>query len=483
MDSLTPPGTSALKGNKWVVLSVISIGTFMSTLDGGMASVSYPALAEAFHTDTSTVLWVNVAYWVTSVGLLLTLGWLGDLAGRRRVYTLGFVVFTTGILLAAVSSNVWQLIGARIFQGVGLSMVLSNLNALITTSFPSAERGKAMGASGAVAGVGLSMGPLLGGLLLDVLDWRALFYSRVPLGLLGAALAWWLLPPDRVERGRFRMDFLGAAALFGTMATFLLVVNQGGRLGFGSLPVIALALGAAIFTPLLVWSQRRSVRPILDFSLFRSGRYTLSLLALVGHYLSHGGIMLVAPFFLIGALGFSATRMGLFIAVFYIGRTFVAPTAGSLSDKIGPRPFLVLGNLLLTVSLLWLSRLGAGAPEYALLSAMLLAGLGSGLFEPVVTSVVMGSVPGDRLGTASASIATGRHIAFSVGVAMAGAVFTIRERVYLAEMAAMGAATGAAEIEAVARGFSDTVLAGAVLAAVAVAFSLATPASASRVSR
>ena len=454
-----------LSGNKWIVLSVVSIGTLMATLDGGMVGVSYPALAEAFDTDTSTVLWVNVAFWVTSVGLLFTLGWLGDVAGRRRVFTLGFVVFTLGLLMSAGSFTVWQLIGARIFQGIGSSMILSNLNALIADSFPSGERGKALGVSGAVVGVGLSAGPLAAGLLLDALDWRALFYSRAPLGVLGAALGWWLLPRDRVQGGQFRMDFLGAAALFGTLASALLVVNQGGRQGFGSPTVLGLAVAAGVFLPVLVWSQTRSVRPILGFSLFRSRQYTVSLLILGSHYLSHGGILLVAPFFFIESLGFSATKMGLFIAAFYIGRTVFAPVSGRLSDRFGPRPFLVLGNLFLAVALLWLSGLGTGASEAALLSAMLLAGVGSAFFEPVVTSVIMGSVPQDRLGTASASIATGRHVAFAIGVAVAGAIYAIRERVYLADMA---------EVEAIARGFGDTVLSGVALAAVAVVLSLFT---------
>ena len=279
---------------RWVVLSVVSIGTLMSTLDGGMVNVSYPALATAFETDPSTVLWVTVAFWATSVGLLLTLGWLGDVAGRRRMFTLGFVVFTLALLLAAGAFNIWQLIGARIFQALGSAMMLSNLNAIITANFPTNERGKAMGVSGAVVGVGLSAGPLAGGLLLDALGWRALFYSRVPLGLLGAVLGWWLLPRDRVERPQFTVDYLGAFALFGTLASLLLFVNQGGKLGFGTPTVVGMAVAAGIFLSVMVWTERRSVRPIVDFMLFKTGQYGLAVSVLASHYLSHTGIILVA---------------------------------------------------------------------------------------------------------------------------------------------------------------------------------------------
>ena len=451
----------------------------MSTVDGGIVNVAYPSLSVAFETDTSTVLWVTVAFWVTNVGLLLTLGWLGDVAGRRRVFTAGFVVFTLGMLMSAVSLNVWHLIGSRIVQGVGSSMLLSNLNAFITASFPAGERGKAMGVSGAVVGVGLAAGPLIGGFLLDVLDWRALFYTRAPLGVLGAALGWSLLPRDPAGIGRFRIDLIGAGALFGTMAAFLLVVNQGGRLGFTSTPVIGMAIAATIFTPLLVWTQRRAVRPILELSMFRIKPYAFSLGVTIGHYISHGAIMLVAPFYLMDSLGFSATKMGLFIATFYIGRTFVAPAAGWLSDKFGPRLFLILGNSMLAVALLWLSRQGTDATDAALLWGMLLAGAGSGFFEPVVTSVIMGSVPPDRLGTASASIAMARHIAFSVGVTLAGAVFAIRERVYLSDLALKGPQE-LVEARAIALGFGDAVLAGVALAVLAVVLSTRVRAPAAR---
>ncbi len=173
---------------------------------------------------------------------------------------------------------------------------------------------------------------------------------------LGAILVWRLLPADRVGGGTFKVDFIGAAALFGTLSSILLVINQGGRLGFLSTPVVAIAVIASISLPVLVWSERRSVRPIIEISLLKSRQYGFSMLVLVSHYLSHGGILLVLPFFLLDSIGFSATKMGLFLAAFSLGRTFLAPVAGQFSDRFGPRPFLILGNVFLAVALFWLSR-------------------------------------------------------------------------------------------------------------------------------
>ena len=470
---MTERTASKTARNRWVLLAVISIGTLSSTLDGGSAAVTYPAVAKAFGTDTSTVLWITVAYWVTGVGLLLAMGWLGDVAGRRRVFTIGSALFAIGILLSSMSANIWQLIAFRGFQGVGSAMLLSNLNALITANFPAHERGKALGVSGAVVGIGLTMGPLVGGALLDVLDWRAVFYLRAPIAALGALLAWRMLPQDRPEGGGFRIDLIGSAALFGSLASVLLVVNQGGRLGFNSTPVIAMAITAAVCIPVLVWSEGRSARPILGVGLLKSRQYAFGIMVLASHYLSHGGILLVAPFFLLDSLGFSATKMGVFLAAFSLGRTFLSPAAGRLSDKFGPRPFLVFGNLLLAVALFSLSRQGADASDAALFSAMLLASAGTSFFEPVVTSVIMGSAPSDRLGTASAAVAMGRQTAFAVGVTIAGAIFAIRERAFMAGIGADGAGADDARALAIAGAFGDTMLAGVALAVLAAVLSLA----------
>lgn len=427
----------------------------MNTLDGGIISVTFPAIASDFNTDPSTVLWTTVAFWVVSVGLVMTMGWLSDVAGHRRVYTIGSLVFSLGLVLAGVAPNIWFLIASRIVQGIGAAMTLSTLNALITMTFPGHERGKAMGVSGAVVGLGLTAGPLLGGVVMDLLDWRALFYLRVPLGLVGAWLAVALLPADRTTGGRLRVDLLGAGALFATLASFLLFINRGGVIGYGSPIVVVFGVATVLFLPALVWAERRSVRPIIDSSLLKTRDYAVAVASMFGHYMAYGPTIIVAPFFFVDGLGFSAARLGLYIAAISLARTFLAPLAGRMSDRFGPKIFLVLGSLIVAQALFWLSLLGIESSELAMLASLLLVGVGSAFFEPVVTSVIMGSVPEERLGTASASIAMARQVAFAIGVALAGAVFAVRERAYLE--------TGSAA-EALAGAFSDTLIAGLLFA-------------------
>ncbi len=452
--------------NKWLVLLVAALGNLVLTIDSGVMGVSYPALADAFNTDTSTVLWVSVAFWVTGVGLVMTMGWLGDVGGRRFSYTLGFVLYSIALGLSAFTTELWQLIAARVFMGFGSAMILAGVNAIIVDRFDRRERAKAIGIAGAVVGLGLSIGPLAGGWLLDELGWQALFYTRIPLSILAAGLSWWVLAGQDRKTGKgFTVDRLGAVALFAVLASFLLVINRGAVDGFASPLVLAMVGLLAVAAPVLVVSQRRSVRPILDFALFKRPAYSFGLGILIFHYTSLGAILLLAPFFFVEALGFSATKMGVFIMLYTLMRVFLAPLSGMLTERFGAWMLSGVGLAAMVGSLAWLAALAGGSgSEGAILGALLLAGVGSGLYEPPNTATIMGSVPPDRYGTASASIASGRQLSFAVGVAIAGAIFAVRERAYLA--------VGDAADRAIAFGFSDALLAGVALAALGVLVSM-----------
>ena len=182
---------------KWLALLIVSIGTFMVTLDLSIVNISFPRLTQVFETEPSVVLWVSVAYLLASVSLMLTFGRIGDVFGKKRIYILGFALFTLGLVLCSVSQSISQLIMARIVQAVGSAMTVALSAAIVTAAFPKEERGKALGILGGVVSSGLLSGPVLGGLLLDALDWKAIFYTRVPVGIIGLVMAWLLLKEQR----------------------------------------------------------------------------------------------------------------------------------------------------------------------------------------------------------------------------------------------------------------------------------------------
>ena len=206
-------------------------------------------------------------------------------------------------------------------------------------------------------------------------EWRALFYTRVPISLIAAGLSWWVLESQESRRPRdFTVDRVGTVALFAVLASFLVVVNRSAEDGLFSPLVLATAGLLIVSVPVLVASQRRSVRPILDFSLFRRPGYGFGLGVLVFHYTSLGAILLLAPFFFVDALGFSATKMGLFIMLHTLMRVFLAPVSGVLTHRIGAWTLSGLGLAAMVGSLAWLSVLAVSGSEQAILAALLLAG-------------------------------------------------------------------------------------------------------------
>ena len=407
------------------------MGTLMSTLDNGMLSLSYLPIARYFNTNISAVLWISVAFWVTAVGLMHTLGWMGDVFGRKRIYILGLFLFTIGISLAPLAINLWVLICYRLIQAVGAAMILATYNAFITSIFPSTHRGRALGWSGAIIGIGLSLGPLIGGILLEVADWKLLFYSRVPIGVVAVFLAWYFLPDDSNKfRESYSVDIKAVIVVFITLGSALILINQLGEHGTISVIVVLSFLAFLIFLPLLIWMEKISARPILNISLLKIRQYRYSVFAHITHYLAQSSAIFAVPLVLLGPMSFPVIKVGLITASLFVLRIVVAPIAGRLSDQFGVRYFLVVANCVLALGLVSLSFIYAEYPESLLWYSVLFCSLGAALFEPVVTSAIMGSVPNDRLGTASASVGVGRQFAFAVGTTLSGAVYAFQSTQY-----------------------------------------------------
>ncbi|MBI2935845.1 MAG: MFS transporter [Chloroflexi bacterium] len=414
--------------SKWIILGVASIGTLSGTLDNSTVAIALPRLSTAFHVDVSVIIWVTVVYMLTSSGLLFVMGWLSDLLGRRLLYTSGFLIFSLGLGLAALSPNILLLTGSRVIEAIGTSMILANGNAVIAGAFPPEERAKAVGIQAIAVGAGLATGPILGGVLLDVLDWRALFYTRLPLSLLGAAAAWWALREYRkgtLEQAR--PDLVGAVTLFASVAGFLLAVNQLGRVGWSSPLVWVGGATTLMIFPLFVLSEQRALQPVLDLSLFRIRGFSIAVASQAFHFLAWGGVSYMTPFYLLHGLGYSTSLSGLLLSGFQVVRVLGGPLSGMLATKVSARVLCTVGLALIAVGVTLLSRLGSAPEPWAVLVTMMIAGFGSALFEPPNTAMTINSVPVQRMGTASAAVPAGRQIAQSSGIAIAGALLASRQ--------------------------------------------------------
>ena len=408
---------------KWVVLAVFTLTIFFSAIDPTSVFIALPALAQAFHTDTSIVVWVAITYYLVSVGLLLTFGWIGDATGRSRLIILGLALGTLGSGLAALTQDVYQLIAVRAFQGISSALILANITALLVAVFPQRERGMALGFLGIGLGIGLAMGPMIGGFLVDVLDWRAIFWARVPLGLVTLLLALLLLPRDKGV-GAPQVDVAGAITLFIGLTALLLAVNQAGRVGVTH-PLTLMSTAVAMVGFLLFLRvERRAPRPIIDLRFFRLPLYSMGLLSMFFMYLAYNSMPAITPFLMINGLGYSASKAGLLTLPLNAVRPLVSPLAGWLSDRTQTRLLSPGGLLFFMGGFILLSQIQVGplAPVL-LLAGFAVAGVGAAIFEPVNSSAIIGSVPPDRLGTAAASIATIRQIGLSGGAVLGAALF------------------------------------------------------------
>jgi len=467
----TPHATSPAGvdySHKWLVMIAVGLGIFLGTIDGSIVNVALPTLTEEFHTTFAAVQWVVLGYLLTLVTLTLSIGRLGDMIGKRRIYSTGFAVFTIGSVLAGLSPSVGWLIAFRVFQALGSSMLFALGLAIITEAFPPHERGRALGISGALVSIGIAVGPTVGGLIISDLSWRWIFYVNLPIGIAGTIASARLIQ-DVPPPGRQRFDFLGACTLLVSLLTLMLALSLAQNDGFNDARVLMLTAAGAMALGVFVAIERRVEQPMLDLSLFRSRLLSINLVTGWMTFIGLSGLMLLLPFYLEGVLGYEPRQVGLLMAPSPIALGLAAPFSGSLSDKIGPRPVTVVGLAILLVGYLAASQfLTTDATVIVLVLLLAPIGLGMGTFQSPNNSAVMGSVPRHRLGVTSAMLTITRNTGQLVGVSVLGSVWALRVSRHAGAGAAGRDAPAADQVAAL----RETVLVVAVLIAVALALSV-----------
>lgn len=408
---------------RWLVLGTVSIGTFMSTLDSSIVNVALPTISNSLHSDLSTLQWVVTSYLLTITSLLPIFGRTADLIGRKEVFSLGFLIFTLGSLFCGFAHNIWFLVGARVFQAIGASMLMSNSSAIITAVFPPFERGKALGLIGTVVALGSLTGPALGGLLIGLTNWRAIFYINLPVGIIGFLAARSILPADGIKKGKERFDSAGALTFTVGMISLLLGVNHGEDWGWASSPVLfSLFLGTALLA-LFIKIEHRVDHPIIDLTIFRNKPF---LIGNISGWLSFTAMFannMLLPFYLQHILNYSPSKIGLLMTAFPLTMAVVAPLSGHASDKFGP-VLLTTGGLTITgLGLLYFSMLTVEARFYNIVLPLMLIGLGSGMFQSPNNSSVMSSVPPEKLGIAGGINSLVRNLGMVTGIAYSVSLF------------------------------------------------------------
>jgi EmrB/QacA subfamily drug resistance transporter len=424
----TPARGSTYEANgtthKWWVLIAVGLGTFMTALDGSVVNTILPILKQSFSSNIASIEWVVTIYLLILSSLMLSFGRLGDMRGHKLVYILGFIIFLISSASCGLAPSVNWLILFRSIQAFGGAMLAANSPAILTHSFPSAQRGQALGLQSTMTYLGLTVGPSLGGWIAYYFNWRVVFYINVPVALLAITLSLRFISPVRPEKTAERFDLYGAL-LFMTGLIFLLFgLNQGHSLGWVSLPILAsLCISIVLLASFLV-VEKRSTYPMLDLRLFSKWQFSASVVSAILNYLCIYSILFLTPFYLIQARGDNASQAGVLLTAMPIVMAIVAPLSGTISDRIGTRYLAGLGMAALAIGLFLMSRLGSSSSNLQIAYSLGIAGFGTGTFISPNTSALMGAAPRNRQGIASGILATSRSFGMVLGVGLAGAILT-----------------------------------------------------------
>ena len=407
-----------------LILLNVCIGQAIVGLDQRALLVALPTLTEYFHTGFTTIRWTILSYDLILIGLVITMGRLGDLFGRRRIYTAGFVLFVAGSALCIVSQSPAQLICFRVLQAIGGSMISANGRAIASITVPRAERGKALGLTSTAFHVGFLTGPTLGGFMIDTIGWRWIFSLNIPIGIWAAWLAWRLLAETKNEERVRSIDFTGAFLLLLTNGLFIYAVDQIPHLGWRHPTILtSLALAAVAFA-VLISVERRARTPILILSLFRNRLFSAGFLSLFLVAFSQVALNFLMPFYLQNLRGFSPSQVGWIIVADSVIIMALAPIAGWLSDRFGSRLLCTIGCALIAIAQLFISTVGLDSPVLRIILPLALQGLGWALFNSPNQSAILGAVPMERVGSASGMVATAARTGGAMGVALSATLFS-----------------------------------------------------------
>lgn len=401
---------------------VTSIALLMVVLDNLVVTTALPAIRADLNASYEQLEWIVNSYVLTFAVLLMTGAALGDRFGRRRLFVIGLAIFTGASALAAMSTSMEMLIIARAIQGAGGAIVVPLTLTLLSAAVPAERRGVALGAWGAVSGLAVALGPLVGGAIVEGISWHWIFWLNVPIGIVLLPVAWTRL---RESFGPYdRLDLPGLALVSGGLLALVWGVIEGNALGWASPQIVgAIGLGALLLVAFVAW-ERRAPAPMLPMWFFRSRAFSLANLASLLMYFGMFGSVFLLTQFLQTVQGYSPFNAGLRVLPWTIAPIFVAPIAGALSDKVGGGLLMGLGLGLQAIGLAWLGFVAAPAVEYgALVVPFILSGVGMGLFFAPVANVVLSAVRPQEEGQASGANNAIREVGGVFGVAVLAAIF------------------------------------------------------------
>lgn len=440
MNHMATVTTTATPGGarRWAAFAILCVSLLVIMLDNTILNVALPTIARDLSTTASQLQWIVDSYVLVFAGLLLTMGSLGDRFGRKRALDIGLLIFGAGSLWAAWSGSAGQLIAARALMGVGGALIMPSTLSITTNLFSGAERTWAIGAWAGISGLGIVLGPLTGGWLLERFAWGAVFLINLPLVALALIAGWSLIPESRDPEAR-ALDPVGAILSIAGLTALVWAIIEAPARGWTDGAIVATFAAAATLLALFAAWELRSRAPMLDMRLFRNPRFTAASLAISLVFFALFGTLFFLTQYLQFVLGYGALEAGIRLTPLVGGLLPGAAFSTRLVGRLGTKALAGAGLLIITGGLALLST-ATVASGYGLLALVLaILGVGMGLTMPPATDSIMGALPPERAGVGSAVNDTTRQLGGALGVAVLGSILSSAYRETMAGAAALGA--------------------------------------------
>jgi EmrB/QacA subfamily drug resistance transporter len=428
---------------KWWTLGAMCFALFMIMLDNTVVNVALPSIERDLHSSLSSLEWVINCYTLAFAVFLATGGRLGDIFGRRRAFLVGVTLFSISSATAGLAPDTAWLVGSRVVQGIGGALMMPATLSIVTNAFPPAERGKAIGTWAGVSALALAIGPVLGGFLTEAVSWRAIFFINLPVGVAAVLASLFAVRESRDHTVGREVDYAGVATLTVALTALVLALIEGNAWGWGSVPVLSLFAGSVAMLVVFILVERRVAAPMVEFPLFASRNFVGSnLIALIVTF-----AMLAQFFFLAlymqNMLGYSPLEAGVRFLPATLMIVAIAPIAGRLTDRIGPRIPIAVGLTLVSGAMFWLTQIDPSTTYGDLFGSFILMGVGMALVMSPMSTAAMNAVADVKAGIASGILSMNRMIGGTLGVAVIGAVFQAAARSRLDEsLAGVGLTAG-----------------------------------------
>ena len=423
--STAEPHAPAGTDPKWWTLTAVCLGTFMLLLDITIVNVALPTIQTSLHSSFSDLQWVVDAYALTLAALLLTSGSLADIFGRRRLWVIGLAIFTGASALCGAAQSPLMLELARGLQGVGGAIMFSVSLALLANAFRGKERGVAFAVWGAITGVAVAIGPIVGGVLVTGLSWRWIFFVNVPIGVIAGVLSFTRVVESRAQRAR-RPDWAGFVMFTTALASLVYGLIESGTSGFGAGRVIGCLVATGVLLVAFVVLEARSEHAMFDLSLFRLPTFSGGAIAAFGMSAGIFSMLLYLVLYLQDVLQYSALQTGLRLLLLSGAILAVSGAAGHLTSRVPIRVLIGPGLALIGVGLVLMRGLDATSSWTHLIPGLIVSGIGIGLVNPPLASTAVGVVQPQRAGMASGINSTFRQVGIATGIALLGTLFSSR---------------------------------------------------------